>query len=72
MKNAQLDGLVWALVYGGLFMVMLGVWVVDDDAALGHGLGWGGGLAALVGALLIWVRSQRREAPAPPDAGAPR
>lgn len=67
MKNGSLESLVWTLIYGGIFMVMLGLWVMDADAALGHGLAWGGGLLVAVGVLLIWLRSRRGENDAPPD-----
>lgn len=73
MKNAQMERLTWVLIYGGIFMVMLGLWVIDGNAALGHGLSWGGGLVVLIGALLIWLRSRRGDdAPQGPDQGAPR
>lgn len=70
MKNAQLQNLSWVLIYGGIFMVMLGLWVMTDDAGLGHGLSWGGGLTVLVGVLLIWLRSRRGDDA--PEKGAPR
>ena len=73
MKNARLESLSWVLIYGGIFMVMLGLWVIDDHAGLGHGLSWSGGLVVLIGALLIWLRSRRSaDAPQSPDPGAPR
>jgi drug/metabolite transporter superfamily protein YnfA len=72
MKTAKLDKLVWALIYGGIFMAMMGLWVMGGDASLGHGLSWGGGLAVLVGVLLIWVRSRRGDEPAAPDEETPR
>lgn len=61
MKNGRLDSLIWTLIYGGLFMVMLGLWVMSADAALGHGLTWAGALLVAVGVLLIWLRSRRKE-----------
>jgi hypothetical protein len=69
MKAARLDGLIWALIYGGIFMVMLGLWVIADDAGLGHGLSWTGSLFVAVGVLLIWRRSRRDDGAAPPDEG---
>ncbi|MBA3590763.1 MAG: hypothetical protein H0W38_14515 [Methylibium sp.] len=72
MKTVRLEKLTWVLIYGGIFMAMLGLWVIDDNAALGHSLSWGGGLAILVGVLLIWLRSRRGDAAELPDEGTPR
>ena len=58
IKNSQLETLVWALIYGGMALGMLGVWIIGRDAALGQGLAVAGGLAVLVGLLLIWLRSR--------------
>ena len=56
---ARLEGLTWILIYGGLLTLVLGLWVepIDDDDT-----GWflvaGGGLAAAVGLVMIYVRSR--------------
>jgi len=56
---AWLERLTWILIYGGLLTLVLGLWVepIDDDDT-----GWllvaGGGLAAAVGLVLIYVRSR--------------
>ena len=53
------EGLTWILIYGGLLTLVLGLWVepIDDDDT-----GWflvaGGGLAAAVGLVMIYVRSR--------------
>ena len=55
----RLDRLVWVLIYGGLFALILGI--VSDRAgedALGWGLAVGGTVAAGAGVVLIAVRSR--------------
>ncbi len=58
MKSARVETLVWVLIYGGLAVLILGLWVSGADAAVGQVLVWAGGLLALVGVLLIWIRSR--------------
>ncbi len=58
MKSSTIEGMVWPLVFGGMGMSMLGLWIVDADAGLGYGLLVGGGVAVLIGLLLIWLRSR--------------
>lgn len=58
MKPARVETLVWVLIYGGLAVLILGLWVSGTDAAVGQVVAWAGGLLALVGVLLIWVRSR--------------
>ncbi|WP_428423832.1 hypothetical protein [Methylibium sp.] len=71
MKTEKLDKLIWALIFGGMALLMLGLWVIDRSAVLGHGLAWGGGGVVLVGALLIRVRSRMPARPAHDDKGPP-
>lgn len=63
MQPARVETLVWVLIYGGLAVLILGLWVGGADAAVGQVLAWAGGLLALVGVLLIWVRSRMRGDP---------
>jgi hypothetical protein len=62
MSAAGVEKLVWVLIYGGLIVVGLGAAVLRSDR---DGLGWslvlGGGTAATVGVLLIWVRSRMKD-----------
>ena len=55
---ARVETLVWVLLYGGLFVACIGFALQRD----GHGDGWvvfGLGMGiALVGVVLIWVRSR--------------
>jgi hypothetical protein len=59
MDNATLDKLIWVLVYGGLLLLCLGLFVRRQDGALGAVLIAGGAVLAAVGAFLVWVRSRR-------------
>ena len=57
---SRLENAVWILLYGGLLSLVLGLFTrrVDDD--LGLTLVIGGGVAAALGAVLIYVRSRVR------------
>jgi hypothetical protein len=61
MRNATLDKLIWALIYGGLLTVGVGISVRNTlPGALWIALVLG--LAATAaGGVLIWVRSRRRD-----------
>lgn len=54
-----LDRVIWVLIYGGLFALILGV-VIDraGDGTLGWSLMVGGSVAAGAGVVLIAVRSR--------------
>jgi len=60
MKPSSLDTLIWVLIYGGLLLLSLGIFVARSSNGLGAALGVAGGLAALVGVVLIFVRSRMR------------
>ena len=59
MSNATLEKLVWVLIYGGLFVVGLGVWSMEHHLAVGWRWSLVGGALVAAGAVLIWVRSRR-------------
>ncbi|WP_280155296.1 hypothetical protein [Piscinibacter sp. XHJ-5] len=61
MKAATLDKLIWTLVYAGLAGVGLGLSVQRSDDAIGWSLVGVGAVAAVVGALLVVVRSRMRD-----------
>lgn len=61
MSTAWLDKLVWVLIYGGLLVLGLGLAVLREASPWGLGLVIGGGVGALIGFVLIAVRSRRRE-----------
>lgn len=56
----RLQQLVWVLIYGGLMTLVLGLSVQRTDDALGWSLVAGGALVALVGVVLIFVRSRMK------------
>lgn len=58
MKTSTVEVWVWVLIYGGLLLVCLSLFVVRTEVALGWGLGTLGGLATLTGVVLIAVRSR--------------
>ena len=59
MSNDTIDKLIWALVYGGLLSFCLSLFVGRSDAGFGGLLAAGGIAEAVLGALLIWLRSRR-------------
>jgi hypothetical protein len=62
MTNATLEKLAWVLIYSGLLILCLGLFVHRTSvpsAPLGWALMIAGGLDAAAGAVLIWVRSRR-------------
>lgn len=63
MKTSTVDTLIWVLVYGGLIGVGLGVSVQRSDNDLGLGLAIVGGVVAVIGFALIYVRSRMNETP---------
>jgi hypothetical protein len=62
---ARLDTLIWALIFGGLLVVVLGLASHDEARIAGWSLLVLGGIAAISGAVLIVVRSRLRETPEP-------
>ena len=59
----RLEALVWVLIYGGLFALVIGLATSRRDEATGWALVLAGGLAAAVGAALIWLRARLRSDP---------
>jgi hypothetical protein len=48
----------WILIYGGLLILVLGMFLERQDRTLGDILQIGGTVLAALGALLIWIRSR--------------
>ncbi|ODV13069.1 MAG: hypothetical protein ABT20_02900 [Rubrivivax sp. SCN 70-15] len=64
MTTQALERLIWTLIYGGLLVVCLGIFVLREHVPIGAALVTVGAIAAGVGAVLIWVRSRMHEPPA--------
>ena len=58
MKTSTVEALVWVLVYGGLLLLCLGLFVLRADDLLGWPLVLAGGATAVAGAVLIYIRSR--------------
>jgi hypothetical protein len=63
MKTTTLDKLIWALIYGGLLGIGLGLSVQRSDEMLGWGFVAFGAVVAVVGAVLVFVRSRVKDNP---------
>ena len=55
---ARLDALAWILIYGGLFLLVLGIASHGHTAVGGWSLSVLGTLAAIAGVVLIVVRAR--------------
>jgi hypothetical protein len=67
---ARLDALIWTLIYGGLFALILGIASHDETVIGGWSLSVLGMIAAAAGVVLVVVRSRLREMP--PGAQSPQ
>ncbi|QGW82453.1 hypothetical protein [Variovorax paradoxus] len=56
--HARLEKWIWILIYGGLFVVILGIATGRTEPALGWSMAVPGAVVALVGVVLIYVRSR--------------
>ena len=59
----RLHKIIWALIYGGLLTLVLGIATARTDAATGWVLMVGGGVVAAVGVVLIAVRARLKTDP---------
>ena len=57
----RLQQLIWVLIYGGLLALVLGLSAQRSNDALGWSMVCVGGLVALFGFVLIYVRSRLHE-----------
>ncbi|HEY8358525.1 MAG TPA: hypothetical protein VIL30_13790 [Ramlibacter sp.] len=60
---ARLEAWTWALIFGGLFSVVLGLATRREDQAIAWVLMLVGAVATAVGVVLIFVRARMVEAP---------
>jgi len=56
MKTSTIEALVWVLVYGGLLLLCLGLFVSRSDGGLGWLLVLAGAALAVAGVVLIYLR----------------
>lgn len=56
--HATLEKWIWALIYGGLFLMIIGIATGRANPMLGWSMAVPGGVIALVGFVLIYVRSR--------------
>jgi hypothetical protein len=56
-RMARLHKIIWALIFGGLLTLILGIFVGKTDDAIGWMMITAGSVMTLVGAILIYVRS---------------
>ena len=61
MKAATVEAWVWILIYGGLLLACLGLFVARNDAELGWTMASGGGGLVGAGLLLIYQRSRMHD-----------
>lgn len=58
MRAATIDKLVWVCIFGGLLLVGLGWSIEGEGRSLGRWLAGLGSFFALLGGVLIWMRSR--------------
>ena len=59
----RLHKIIWALIYGGLLTLVLGIATARTDASTGWVLMVGGGVVAAVGVVLIALRARLKADP---------
>ena len=60
-RLARLETLIWILIYGGLLMLVVGLYMGRLEEGSGADLAIVGVAVALVGVVLVYVRSRLRE-----------
>jgi hypothetical protein len=61
MTPNTIEKLIWLLIFGGLLLLSLGLFVERQDMAVGWSLVVAGGGLAAAGVLLVWVRSRMKD-----------
>ncbi len=59
--HAKLEKWIWILIYGGLFLVILGIATGRTEVGLGWSMAVPGAVIAVVGVVLIYVRSRLKD-----------
>ena len=62
-KMARLHKIIWALIFGGLLTIILGIFVGKTDDAIGWIMVATGGALTVLGGVLIYVRSTMTSKP---------
>ena len=57
-SKTWVERLAWIFLYGGLLVLILGVFVAREATVLGSAIEITGSIAAAAGVLLIWIRSR--------------
>jgi glucan phosphoethanolaminetransferase (alkaline phosphatase superfamily) len=60
-RHAALEKWIWILIYGGLFMIIIGIATGRTEKVLGWALAVPGAAIAVVGVVLIYVRSRYKD-----------
>lgn len=60
---SRLGSVTWILIYGGLLTLLLGFWVESGNDGIRGLLMASGALAAVVGVVLIYIRSKMNSRP---------
>lgn len=63
MSSGRIAALTWALIFGGMLVMAVGLTVRGADNILGWLLIAGSAIAIAVGVILIWVRSTMNNPP---------
>jgi hypothetical protein len=61
--HATLEKWIWILIYGGLFMLILGIATGRTNEGLGWSMAVPGVAIAIVGVVLIYIRSRLKDSP---------
>ena len=59
MNNSSLEKWVWVLIYGGMLIASLGLFVKRAEPAFGWSLVAAGAVITVAGAVLVFVRAGR-------------
>ena len=59
--HSTLEKWIWILIFGGFFMVIFGIATGRADEAFGWSFAVPGALLAVVGVVLIYVRSRYKD-----------
>jgi len=61
--SARIESWIWILIYGGLALISVGFALQQRGRSWGLAVIVAGALAAVLGIVLIWVRSRMADAP---------